>query len=251
MANSGARYGTQHLIERQVLLSDVLRKAIMQAPSSEPGNRFRFVTISRDRGSLGDAIAYELAGHIGWHVFDKEIVNYIAQNAHVRESLVRQLDEHSHTLMQDTIQRFLEWVEGGAFGREDYYDALLKTLAYLAGRGEAIIIGRGSNFALHRERNGLHVRITASPEVRTERLSKRWAVSLEEARRRMLALDSERKQFVRWHFHQDVDDPAFYHAVYNTDHLEPGHVVASMVVMISLAVHGLIPVMEPTAELTR
>jgi len=235
---SGESYGTGHLIERRLLLSNVLKKATSEAPIVEPENRFRFVTISRDRGSNGDAIAQELAGHLGWHVFDKEIVNYIAENSHVREGLVRQLDERSQSLIQDTIQRFLGMVEGGSFGIEDYHHALIRALAYLAARGEAIIIGRGANLALRAEPHGLHIRITASPETRVARLSERWKVSASAARRRMLELDSERREFVRQHFHRDVDDDRFYDLIFNTDRTEPSHVIASILAVICL----------PTAE---
>ena len=233
---SGESYGTGHLIERQLLLSNVLKKAVNEAPIAEPENRFRFLTISRDHGSMGDAIAQELAGHLGWHVFDKEIVNYIAENSHVRESLVRQLDERSQSLIQDTIQRFLGMVEGGSFGIEDYHHALIRALAYLSARGEAIIIGRGANFAPRAERHGLHIRITASPETRVARLSERWKVSASEARRRMLALDSERRDFVRRHFHHDINDDRYYDLIYNTDQMEPDHVIASILAVISLPV---------------
>ena len=235
--SSADNYGTAHLIERRLLLSSVLKKAVDEAPSVGPESRFRFITISRDRGSMGDAVAQELAGHLGWHVFDREIVNYIAENSHVRENLVRQLDERSQGLVQDTIQRFLSMVEGWAFGVEEYHHALVKTLAYLAARGEAIIIGRGANFALHAERQGIHVRITASPETRIARLSERWNVTHAEARRRMLELDAERRDFVRRHFHRDVADDRFYDLVFNTDRVEAEHVVAAILALISLPIH--------------
>ena len=231
---SGESYGTAHLIERRLLLSNVLKKAVSETPVVEPENRFRFLTISRDRGSMGDAIAQELAGHLGWHVFDKEIVNYIAENNHVRESLVRQLDERSQSLIQDTIHRFLGMVEGESFGIEDYYHALIKALAYLAARGDAIIIGRGANFALRAETHGLHIRMTASPETRVARLSARWNVPSSTARRRMLELDNERRDFVRRHYHRDIDDDRFYDLVFNTDRTETTHVIASILAVISL-----------------
>ena len=234
---SSESYGTGHLIERSLLLSNVLKKAGNEAPTVGPENRFRFLTISRDRGSMGDAIAQELSGNLGWHVFDREIVNYIAENSHVRESLVRQLDERSQGLIQDSIQRFLGMVEGGAFSVEDYHHALVRTLAYLAARGDAILIGRGANFALHGDQLGLHIRITASPETRVGRLSERWKVTPSEARRRMIELDAERKDFVRRHFHRDVDDERFYDFVYNTDRVEPDHVIASILAAVSLPVH--------------
>jgi CMP/dCMP kinase len=229
-----ANSGTAHLIERRLLLSNVLRKAVSESPVAGQDNRYRFLTISRDRGSLGNTIAEELAGNLGWHLFDKEIVNFISENSHVRENLVRQLDERYQSLIQDTIGRFLGMAGGTPFGALEYHESLIRTLAYLAARGDAIIMGRGGNLALRDDPHGLHVRITASRETRITRLSTRWGVSEVEARRRMVGIETERREFLRRHFQQSADDDRFYDIVFNTDHMQPDHVVASILAIISL-----------------
>ncbi len=73
----------------------------------------------------------------------------------------------------------------------EYHESLMKTLAAIATHGKAILVGRGSNFALRWSDHGLHIRITGSPEVRIQRLSKIWGVARETARHRMLELDSD------------------------------------------------------------
>ena len=227
-SQSGQPYGAAHIVERQMLLHDELDKAIQARHAVQPNVLFRYITISRDKGSLGDAIARELAARLGWSVFDKEIVDYIAQNSHVRQHLVRQLDERAQNLVHEAIQRFLRMAEGGSFGIAEYRESLLKTLAYIATRGSAIIVGRGSNFALRNESGGLHVRIVASSQVRAQRLCLRWHVPPEEARWRMEEMDLERRNFIRHHFKQNVDDSCAYDLSYNTDRLTPSQVVDSL-----------------------
>jgi cytidylate kinase len=229
---SGQHYGTAHMIERQMLLHYARARAGVESPSEKLPLAYRFITISRDLGSLGDEIAQELAGHLGWRVFDKEILDYISQNSHVRQSLVQQLDEKVQNMVHESVQRLLRMAEGGSFGIDEYHEALLKTLAFLAAQGESIVVGRGANFALRGD-PGLHVRIVASAEIRAERLSQRWNVSLEEASLRMREFDAERKNFIRRHFKHDLNDLRYYDLIFNTDHLPPQTVVASILGMLS------------------
>ena len=233
-SQNGRPYESAHMVERQMLLHETLDKTAKPKAALQPELRYRFLTISRDRGSLGDGIARDLAERIGWTVYDKEIVDYIAQNSHVRQNLVHQLDERDQTLVHETIQRFLSMVEGGSFGIAEYRASLLKTLVYLAARGQAIIVGRGANFALQGEGGGLHVRIVASSAVRIERLSMRWHMPLEEARCRMEEIDLQRRNFIRHHFKKDIDDSGAYDLTYCTDHLLPTQIADSLTGMIAV-----------------
>jgi cytidylate kinase len=218
-----------------MLLHDELDKAIQARHATRSDVLYRYITISRDKGSLGDAIARELAARLGWSVFDKEIVDYIAQNSHVRQHLVQQLDERAQNLVHETIQRFLRMAEGGSFGIAEYRESLLKSLAYIATRGYAVIVGRGSNFALRNESGGLHVRIVASPEVRAQRLCLRWHVPPEEARWRMEEMDLERRNFIRHHFKQSMDDPCAYDLCFSTDRLTPMQVADSLLGVVCVS----------------
>ncbi len=227
-SRSGTEFGTARMIERQMLLANTREKIVHDSLSERPSLRYRFITISRDKGSLGDEISRGLAQRLGWQVYDREILDYIAKNSHVRQGLVEQLDEKAQNLVHDTIQRFLRLAEGGSFGIAEYYGALVKTLAYLATRGEAILIGRGANFVTRGENQGLHVRIVASSMVRVQRLSVRWRIPPAEACWRMKELDSQRRAFVRHHFRQNIDDPRFYDLTYCTDRMTAEQVVGSL-----------------------
>jgi hypothetical protein len=229
---SGESFGTARMIERQMLLAKTREKAVRAGVAGKSNLRYPYITISRDKGSLGDAIAQELGQRLGWAVYDKEILNYIAQDSHVRQSLVQQLDEKAQNLVHETIQRFLRMAEGGSFGVAEYHEALLKSLAYLSTRGEAILVGRGANFAMRCETTGLHIRIIASPKIRIQRLSLRWHIAPAEAGWRMEEMDTERRNFIRHHFRQNIDDASYYDLVYNTDHLTPSQVVDSIIGVI-------------------
>ncbi len=236
--NRGSGNVAEHIIERQMRLLNALRKEPREAPRPQHERGYRFLTVTRDEGSLGDEIVQDLARRLSWKVFDKEIVNYIAENSHVREDLVRQLDWKSQSLIEDTILRFLRMPEYKSFGCEEYRAALLRTLAYIVAQGSAIILGRGSNVALREEAQGLHVRVTASHKIRIERLCREWQTTGENARARMEARDRQRRDFVRHHFHQELDDPRFYDLVFNTDRLTSTQAAVSIMKIIDDAASG-------------
>ena len=51
------------------------------------------ITISRQFGSGGYLVAKQIAGDFGLDLFDREIIQEIADNAHVRRAVVEMLDE--------------------------------------------------------------------------------------------------------------------------------------------------------------
>jgi cytidylate kinase len=224
------------LVERELRLWYAQREAAREKFKEESG--FQFLTIARDEGSLGNEIAQELARRLGWHVFDKEIVTWIARNSHVRENLVRQLDQKSQSLIEDAVSRLLRMPEYASFGSEEYHEALLETLVCLATHGSAILVGRGANYALRENEQGLNVRITASREVRVQRLSESWKATPEEARRRMESDDEERRKFIRQYFRRDFDDLCFYDIVYNTDRASAKRIASSILVFMNLPQAG-------------
>ncbi len=194
---------------------------------------YHFLTISRDVGTPGDEIARAIAQRQGWRLYDKEIVDHIANNSRVREDMVHQLDEKNRGRMHNMILRMLRMPGEAPFGHEEYHDSLIKTLATLAARGEAILVGRGANFALHWVEYGLHVRITGSLEKRIQTLSRLWQVSSEIARRRVFDIDAERRAFIRHHFKQDVNDLSFYSLVINTDQVSMEQAVGSIMATLN------------------
>ncbi len=229
---SGGSAITAHLADRQMRFREIREQVTATRPAQGTTPRFRFITISRELGSYGTLIAEDLATQLAWHMFDREIVDHIAKDQNVRQSLVEQLDEHAQDLLHDTVRRFLTMVEGNSFGVEEYRMGLLKTMAYLAAKGNAILVGRGANFALHEAKNGLHIRIVASSEVRVERISRLMQLSLQDARKRVQEADRERASFVRTCYRQDISDGSFYDLVFNTDSLSIEAVVSSILAIV-------------------
>ncbi len=223
---------TGDIIERRMRLRDVQLQTERERQEQVAPVRYKFLTVTRDGGSLADEIVRGLAGRLGWHVFDKEIVNHIAEHSHVRENLVRQLDERSQGLIQDAILRMLRMPEYPSFGAEEYHAALLNTLAYIATQGNAILVGRGANFALRAEKEGLNVRLTGSLDVRAMRIAEKMKLTPEQALDRTRADDEERRKFIHQYFKQDMDDVKYYDLIFNTDRLSVKEVVSCIMAVL-------------------
>jgi len=219
--------GFVHLVERQMLLYEGRRKLARQRSAKEPKGPYHFLAISRDIGALGDAIASEVARCLQWKVYDKEIVDYIANHSHIHRELLEQLDEKAQSLVHENVERWLSMFQGQASSYDEYHVALLKTLATLAAQGRSILLGHGSAYAL-RDQPGLRVRITGSLPVRVRRLSERWGASVEETQKTVRREDSERREFVQHHFKPDRNEGSYFHIVFNTDSLSVDHVAAAI-----------------------
>ena len=152
---------------------------------------------------------------------------------------MRRLDEKSQDLFDETlldrIFHLLRLPDSYHFSSEDYSESLLKTLATLAIQGNAILVGRGANFALHNSKYGFHIRTIGSLEVRVERLSKSRQMPPEIARRNIQAIDADRRAFIYRLYKHDIDDPSYYTLIVNTDHLTVQQVVASVTSMLNPA----------------
>jgi hypothetical protein len=244
--DSAEMSGFAHLVERQILLYEVRRKVARQRAKDLVSGPYRFITISRETGALGDFVAAELAHRLNWKVYDKEIVDYITQDGHVRKRLVDQLDEKARDLIHNTAERFFGMFEGHPFGNEEYHVALVKTLLTLAAGQNAILLGHGGAYVLQ-EQPGLHVRISASLPVRVERLSRRWNLSTEETRRRVQSIDAERRHFLHYHFKADGENVRFFHMVFNTDHLGFDQVVAAIMTVMEQSIPADIACPGPVA----
>ncbi|HET9131224.1 MAG TPA: cytidylate kinase family protein [Terriglobia bacterium] len=125
---------------------------------------------------------------LGWQVFDNEIVDAIAQKANVRRELIECLDERDRSMIQDTVKR---WLNPKSIGKSGYLAHLREILLTVGHQGDAVIVGRGAQYALPSQ-FGLRVRMVAPVEVRVRRIAKRENMSLDRARNAINKSDRER-----------------------------------------------------------
>ena len=85
--------------------------------------------------------------------------------------------------------------------------------------GNAVIIGRGANFILPKERM-FRVRVIAPLELRIQNVMQEYGTSEEETKRRVLRTESNRHAFIRKYFNAGIADPENYDFLINTGTLK-------------------------------
>lgn len=197
------------MIEDQVRRWEALGETHARAFMSEP-----VIAISRLPGCAGRSVAEELARLMGLELFDKELLDRVAERAHMSAEEVGAQDEKARPFLEELLESLILQRYAG----EDYFRHLCRAVLAIAKRGRAVILGRGASFILP-PKTCLRVLLVAPLPARVRSLSGRLGIGLEAARLRIVRVEADRRAFIRRHFHRDIADPTAYDFVLNTEEL--------------------------------
>ncbi|HEY3297037.1 MAG TPA: cytidylate kinase-like family protein [Armatimonadota bacterium] len=185
------------LINQQVMKSEVAAHKAREAglPPVKP-----VITISRSMGSGARIIAQKLSQDLGWSLWDKELLDAMADEASVSRKVVEEFDERSISDVNILIRDILGEHEMGGFL---YPRHLIRAVLGIARLGNAIILGRGANFILPR---ALNVRIDAPEALRVQNMITYENLTKEQAIEKLHRSDKERAQFLKKVFGKEVSD---------------------------------------------
>src|SRR3974377_1144181 len=111
------------------------------------------VAITREPGCGAESVAERLCSELGMHLFDWEVVEQIAQDARVSTELVSSIEKNPRSEFVDFGGNLLsEFQKVYYFSSEEYLDSLKRVFLAIAVPGNAIIVGRGSNFFLPQDK---------------------------------------------------------------------------------------------------
>ena len=205
----------EKIIEEQVGRWQILHKEKVEEKAVIPT-----VTLSREPGSGGRIVAQELGERLGFEVFYQEVLHEIAKRAEVSEQMLGTLDEMGLSILED-------WISSLVYDRHLWPDEYLKHLMHVVGtigkHGRAVVVGRGANFILPPEQR-FRVRITAPRKLRIQNVAQDFNLSENDAKRRVIKTESNRKAFIRKYFNTDISDPNNYDLVINTEKLSVSNV---------------------------
>jgi cytidylate kinase len=173
------------------------------------------VTVSRDPGSGGKLIAQGVAEELKFDMFHQNVIHEMAESAKVSSRMLESLDEKGLSMLED-------WVSSVVYKKhlwpDEYLQHLLKVIGTIGKHGRAVIVGRGANFILPRE-STFRLRVTAPRDFRAQKVAQEFDIPLQDAQRRILKTESNRKAFIRKYFHSDIGDPDNYDMVINTGNI--------------------------------
>ena len=170
------------------------------------------VTISREPGCGGEAIAQRLSAALKLHLYSWEIVEQIAKDAHVSTAVVSTLDEKSTSELEEWLATFRG---DRSLSSDAYEERLSKVIFTIASHGNAIILGRGSNFLLPPGKK-IGLSLVAPLDVRIKNVMEERGLSRKLAQEHIAKVEAEHQRLVKKYFHLDIRDPIHYHMVINT-----------------------------------
>ncbi|WP_457551180.1 cytidylate kinase-like family protein [Desulfobacula sp.] len=188
------------------------------------------VTISRESGSQGYAVAKKLCQETGFDLFHNQIVETMIETSKNSRVLLETLDERGMNIVDDIVSNF---VNEHHLWADEYSKLLFKILTTIGKHGNAVIVGRGANCALKTQQT-LRVRIIAPINSRCAQIQKTLYMSKDDAQKHIVSTDANRSAFVKRYFNSDASDSSNYDLVLNTGTLA----VEKAVQVIKCALHG-------------
>jgi cytidylate kinase len=170
------------------------------------------VTVSREPGSGGKLIAKGIAECLDFDLFHQEMIHEMALSAKVSARVLESLDEKGLSMLDDWVSVV---VHDQHLWPDEYLQHLLKVVSTIGRHGNAVLVGRGSNFILPPEKT-LRLRVIAPSSFRAKKVAAEFDLPLKEAERRILNTESNRRAFIRKYFHKEIFDPIHYDLVLNT-----------------------------------
>lgn len=189
---------------------------------SSHGAHFRAVTISRQAGSGGHAVAEKLTAFLQshspnrgrpWTLFDRNLVEQVLEDHHLPARLARFMPENRSSEIQDALDELL----GVHPPVETLVRKTAETILRLTELGNVIFLGRGANVITAKRDNVFHVRLVGSLARRVEFVQRSRQLAGPAALKVARDEDRGRRAYLKRYYHADIDDPLLYHLVLNTD----------------------------------
>jgi len=183
----------------------------------------KIVTVEREYGSGGGEIAKRLAEHLGWKLWDQQLTEEIARLANCPKAVVETREEKTDPLYYRLFKSFLRGSYEGSINAHKLNlvdsESILKTtervVRQVAGTGNCVIVGRGSQHFLGERTDTLRVFLYAPRAEKVRRVMARGK-SEKEAQELVDTVDRERVDFIEKYFHVEWPTRSLYHIMLNT-----------------------------------
>jgi cytidylate kinase len=201
-------------------------------PAGVPPGESIAVTIARQCGSGGSEVGRIVARRANLHYLDHEIIDEVARRSGMAVEQVESQDEQSsgpvgymleavntNTLFNMNYSRVLQRSTPSAPVlpyEQAYFHLTQRVVLEMASAGNAVLIGRGSQFLLRGLPRVLHVYIFAPLPRRIENVSYHFRLTRAQAVDFIERRDGETENYLRYHYGSDGSQPELYHLLINT-----------------------------------
>jgi cytidylate kinase len=183
----------------------------------------KIITIEREYGSGGGEIAQLLANRLGWKLWDQGLTEEIARLCNCPTAVVEAREERNDSLYYRLFKSFMRGSYEGSLNApklnlvdsETIVKITRRVVEQAAGKGNCVIVGRGSQQFLKNRADTLRLFLFAPREDKVRRLLRRGK-SEREAEELVDSVDRERADFIEKYFRVEWPDRAIYHTMLNT-----------------------------------
>lgn len=195
----------------------------------------RVITVSRQIGSEGEAVARECARRFGFRLLDYQVLQAAAAEAGVSPEALSDA-EHKPSLMarilhilateavlpDSTWQDFQSLSASPLVISQKYRAFIEDVVRGLAEEGNCVIIGHAAQVILRGQPGVVRVLVTGSLDARVKRLMRAMQVPEEKAREVAKRSDADRADYYQKFYETGWLSPASYDLCINTDRLSAG-----------------------------
>lgn len=162
----------------------------------------KVITVSRQFGSGGRTIGHEVAKRLGWDFYDKELVKKIAAESGLAESYILESGEYACS----TNSFLFSWAMNSAGGRsgslpmsDQLFIIQNNIIRDLAEKGNCVIVGRCSDYALRDRDDCLHTYVHADTAFRADRIVRLYGERTDTPEKRLKEKDDKRRAYYRYY----------------------------------------------------
>jgi cytidylate kinase len=186
------------------------------------------LTISRQFGAGGITLGKRVANRLGYTFYDSEIIQMVAQKAKVSPRWVESMEKEAG----GKIERFISGLVSKSFfdrllddkygyiDEEVYVDLLHKIISKIAEGGNAVILGRGSQYILKDAAGVFHILLVAEREYRIKFIEEKYELFTKHAVQTINREDRRRINLYRKFGKEDYDSWVHYHLIINMSRVD-------------------------------
>ena len=167
------------------------------------------ITIGREHGSNGHDIAKALAKELGCPCYDKEIVDYAADNSNFSKEVFNSYDEKRVSTYIVPSPHYFGMNEGFRMNIK-IASAQFEAIRKLADNGDGIFVGRCADYVLRNRKDVVRVFIKADMPFRIKTMMARKNLSEDQAKKLIKEVDKDRSSYYKYYTDQIWGDCEYY-----------------------------------------
>ena len=167
------------------------------------------ITIGRQHGSNGHAVAETLAKRLNIPCYSKEIVDRTARDSNFSHEVIRSYDEKRISPFMAPGTHFFGMDEGFRLNMQ-IASAQFEAIRSLADEGDAVFVGRCADYVLRSREDLVRVFLMADMPYRIKTVMERKNLTPEQAKKLIREVDKDRSSYYRYYTDQTWGESGCY-----------------------------------------